>query len=141
MNQSLQTPTPTAPTAIPFNLKASVLGLSYRAFVAASALAALGGAQTLDVNELNTALEESLTTGRDAGKQLACTGTMVFFDSTFMKFVFGGMILVALSMALYAWYAQTRNGTSVSRVFIIIIVLMVFIAIAGVLTTSFMDCV
>lgn len=109
-------------------------------FTALCSISTGAHAQSLDVNELNTALKQSLTTGRDAGKNLACTATMVFFDSTFMKFVFGGMILIAVCMAAFAWYQQNTRGVSVGRVFIMIIVFMVVVALIGVLTTSFMNC-
>lgn len=135
MKQSLF-PTPT----VPFNLQAATLMACYRLFVGATALASLGRAQTLDVSELNTALENSLTTGRDAGKDLTCTAAGVFLDSTFMKFVFGAMITFGIISAFAAWYMQSRNGTTVGRVFWVIIVGMVVVALIGVLFTSFMNC-
>lgn len=120
----------------------TLIGLS-KGMAALGTLAALGSASaqtTLDTSELNTALTESLTAGRDAGKDLTCSAVMVFMDSLFMKFVFGGMMLLAVVMAFFAWYNQSRNGVTMGRVFWIIVIAMTVVALIGVITTTFMAC-
>lgn len=100
----------------------------------------VASAQTLDVEQLNADLENSLTSGRDAAKNLTCTATMVFFASDFMKFVFGGMLLITLVLVFFAWYNQQRNGVGMGRLFWIIVVAMALVALIGTIVSNFMGC-
>lgn len=122
------------------------LSLTQRAGAAAAAtffFSAIGQSLaqgTLDVSELNGAMEDALTEGRDAGKDLACTAVLVFFASDFMKFIAGGAVLITVVLALYSWFAQQRGGPGIGRVFIVLAVFIAFIALTGVLISSFMGC-
>lgn len=99
-----------------------------------------GAAGTLDTTELNNSLKTSLEAGRNAGKDLTCTATNVFFASDFMKFVFGGILLVTLITIGAAWFTQSRGGATPSRLFWVIVVGMAGIALIGTLVSNFMAC-
>ena len=108
--------------------------------VALFAVSSVANAGTLDVTTLQNDLEGALTEGRDAGKNLTCTATMVFFDSDFMKFVFGGMLLISIVMAAFAWWNQSRNGVGMGRIFWLIVIVMAVVALIATITTTFMAC-
>lgn len=100
----------------------------------------LAGAQTLDTDALNTALKEGLEKGRDAGKQLTCTSFTVFLAADFVKFIFGGIFIVALCVAAWGWYSNQRGGANLPRMFFIIVIGIAVLGIVGILLSQFMGC-
>jgi len=130
------------------------LRLGTALFATMAAMSSMGSAQTggttppapgsgtgvIQTGELNTALKDSLTAGRKAGTDLACTGIMVFLDNTFVKFVFGLVFLVTLVSLGWAWYQNSRGGGGFSRLFFIIVGGMALLALIGTLASNFMGC-
>lgn len=119
-----------------------ILTLPFKILVLSSIFCAYPWAsgQTLDVSELNSALKEGLTKGRDAGKEITCTSIGVFLDQAFVKFLIGGVILATIIAAGWGWYTQAKNGTPPSRIFWILVFAMALISISGVLFSTFMGC-
>jgi len=112
-------------------------------FVAAAAQLALAAGTPTNPAQTAVAINSSLggalkPTGK-AMQQFTCTATQVFLDGTFMKFVFGLLMLVTLVGALVAWFSG-KSGGSVSKIFMVIIYSSAFLSISGFLTQHFMGC-
>lgn len=93
--------------------------------------------------EFNTARLEQMREGLVAPTETAgvflCTFYGVMLHPWQLQMWFGIALLVAVAMAVYGYYAQTR-GAGVSTIFWLIVLFMALVAVVGFVFTQIMEC-
>lgn len=93
----------------------------------------------INPEQLNAAVRSGLQSGRNTGAVVACTGVGVFLAQPFMQWVLGGLLLISIFGALFAWLGN-QKGNGPGKAFIVLIVVLAVIAVAGFLFVQVMGC-